>query len=349
MRRRVERATSGHEVTLTATRLPRRAPVRPHSPPPGAKSAQSVLHLQRTIGNAATIALLRGGSTPVAVSHDGAAPVVQRMKLTGAKSKQMKNKFNDWTDDEEAFEFFVEWCDSASQAEDILTNLTYSEWDQLQVAMTGKEANETTARDAYKKAKAGAGAKNEPKVVPFATVKAKIKAEGLDPAKFTDEELAIIEAGKDEAGWSSAIQSVWQLKLHTQQSQNLAADRQVKYAQAKAVGDTIFTNGLLNSVWLVAYGVATSGDASPNTTVSGLHPDATILQAVPTWRSKKTKKYGKSPGVVTDFHVPGGTSPIQDKSKRLVNPDPTRFRQADFISTWGGTEINVHVDANPQH
>lgn len=281
----------------------------------------------------------------------GAFPV-QRMKLTGSKGAQMKNKLKAaWGDEaEDVFAEFVDWCHSTLQADEILKSLTLEQWSVLSLATTGEAAytDYSTSTEAYEAVKA-AGTRPSKTSDPLAAVKAKVRAERRDPGKFSDEELRIIEAGKDQDGWAAAIQSVWQQKIHREESQRLSGERQVKYAAAKLAGDRIFSSGLLKAVWLVAYEAAVSGDASPNTTVARPSPDAEILPAVTGWRRHRRRTLGQGQGQVTTFYVPGGEAPIEDKSRRLHNPDPTRGRQADFISTWGKTEINVHVDAIPQH
>jgi len=319
------------KVTVRArASVPARASMAP-------RGVRSILDLQRTIGNAATTALVSG-------------LLVQRMELKGAKKAKYRNRYRTWAgknDDDVGFDEFVAWCHNTSQADDIFDNLKFDEWNTLRGRMTGEAAYELgTAREAHR---ASAGPKIEKQVDPYAVVKAKIKAEKLDPSKFTTEELATIEAGKAENGWSAAIQGVWQQKTQKEQSDKLAAQRKQRYQQAKTAGDLLFTGGLLRDVWLVAYSVATAGDASPNTTVAQARPDAAILPVVGQWRAAQGTTLGTGQGQVSNFHVPGGAAPIEDKSTRPVNPDPTRGRQADFISTWGNTDINVHVDALPQH
>ncbi len=292
-----------------------------------------MLDLQRTVGNAATTALI--------------SPRVQRMRLTGPKKNQYRNKYEGWKGDTDDFDGFVEWCHSTTQADDIFASLNYDQWSTITLSMTGQEAyDHGTAKEAFQACASPQAAKTVDK---YATVKAKIKAEHLSPERFTDDELDAIEAGKNEHGWSGAIQNIWKQKTDKEQSQQLAAQRRQRYQAAKAAGDNVFTAGLLRDVWLVAWSVATSGDASPNTTVAQERPDATILPTVNSWRAQQTTILGQGPGRVSNFHVPGGPAPIEDKSRRTVNPDPTRGRQADFISEWGGTTINVHVDALPQH
>lgn len=152
-------------------------------------------------------------------------------------------------------------------------------------------------------------------------------------------------------GWSTAIQGVAVAKADKAANAAAAAALTARYAAGKAAGDLVFAGGLVRAIWDASYSIATTPGITVNPTLGGEYGDATILAAVALWNGCGTLAAG-TPGSVSHFHVPagpGGQAPIQDKSKRAVNPDPTRGRQADFICTWGGTEINMHVNSNVHH
>jgi hypothetical protein len=332
--------------------------VAPHRPvsPDAPLTQQDVRHLQRTIGNAETSKLVArlagGGPAGLLVVQRYAPSSRQKTELTRLIKSQ-------WAGEEEIFtgkggsldpEFvtdFATWCFTHSQAVDVLETLSYSQWDELKSKKTGEQANVfATARLAYADAKAPVVAKPAD---PHAAAKAKIKAEGLAAGRFSDDDLLSIEANKDNVGWALAIQTVLAEVIRRETSAALAAQRTAKYGAAKTAGNLVFTAGLIRTIWDTSYAVATSGDASPNTQVGGEHADADILAAVAAWRARNGTIFNAGPGQATDFHVPGGGAPIQDKSTRLINPDPLRGRQADFISDWGGVTVNVHVDSNVHH
>lgn len=304
-------------------------------------SPAAVGAVQRTAGNRATTALL----TPAAV-------VVQRqIKLTGRKRDQyLKAVRGTWGEDgaSELLDDLCRWCVSTTQLDQILA-LGGDAWDRLQFGMSGEQANEyATIKDAL--AAVSASSTTTGKAVdPYLTAKQKLRAQKIDPRDFEEADLAAITAGAPHLGWAKAIENVQQDVTLRKTSAALAAERVVRYSAAKAAGDLLFPAGLIRDVWLVAYSVATSGSSGANTTVAVAHPDAAILPVVAAWRQQHAASLGAGTGRVHNFHVPGGGQPIQDKSTRPVNPDPTRGRQADFISTWGNTDINVHVDAIPAH
>lgn len=347
MRRRTPIPTKPVEYTISASPSTHARPIAP-----GPRSAAAVLDLQRTAGNRATASLL------AAASLQTTPAVVQRVKLKGGQTARYLKKFQTWigteadkldASDRAHFDEVVEWCKSTIQLDEVFNGLDSPQWTTLASVMTGEQAYEfPSIKDAY--AEATAGARQSGKAVDqYANVKKKILAEGLKPADFSQSDFASLEIAGPKDGWSSAIQSIWQqITLRTQNAQ-LSAERTARYSTAKVAGDQIFTAGLIQQVWLVAHGAATAGSGSPNTTVSGTHLDATILPAVAAWRQHHQTTLGAGQGTVSNFHVPGGGTPIEDKSTRAVNADPTRGRQADFISEWGNTSINVHVDANPQH
>jgi hypothetical protein len=301
----------------------------------GTLSSREILGLQGTAGNAATTA------------------VIQRVRLTGAKEKQFRNKFHEsWPDrNEKEFDEFVAWCATTSQLEQTIEAMSFDEWDLVQREFKGTEANGfPTMKDALAEAKARSGA-SKPAAVedPHAMAKKKVKAAGLDASEFTKADFELVESRKDEDGWEKAIQFVWGVKREAEVSAELANDRQQKYAQAKEEGDKVFTSGVLKDLWELSYSVAVSANASQNLSIAGSHKDNAIRPIVTAWRAKNSLVLGQAPGKVTDFHVPGRQKFIEDKSKRPVNPDPTRGRQADFCSMWGNVKINVHMDADPQH
>ncbi len=298
-------------------------------------SSREILGLQRTAGNAATTAM------------------IQRVRLTGVKEKQFRNKFDQsWPDrSEKEFAELVAWCATTSQLEQTLEAMSFDEWDTVQREFNGTEANGfSTMKEALAEAKARSGAsKPAPVVDEHAVAKKKIKAAGLDASDFTKADFELIESRKEEDGWEKAIQFVWVVKHEAAVSADLASDRQQKYAKAKEAGDEVFTSGVLKDLWELSYSVAVSANASQNLSIAGLHKDNVIRPIVNAWRAKNSLVLGEAPGKVHDFHVPGAKKFIEDKSKRAVNPDPTRGRQADFCSMWGNVKINVHMDADPQH
>lgn len=178
---------------------------------------------------------------------------------------------------------------------------------------------------------------------PLAKVRGEIKKASLELSEFKTSDLEQIEllAKQPQVGYQAAIRQVWTGITQARENERLRIERVNRYQQSYSDGQAVFATPLLALVWGAAYSVATAGDANKNASVSGLWPDAQILPAVNTWRRQGDI------GEVGNFHVPGGTTPIEDKSLR--GGGETRGRQADFISAWGGGNINIHVDADPQH
>jgi hypothetical protein len=183
-------------------------------------------------------------------------------------------------------------------------------------------------------------------VDPHADARRQIKRNGFDPADFTDDDLVLVETSKGEAGvgWAKAIADVRTAKIERENTARLNQERAIKYAAAKAKGDSRFADALAKRIWAAAHALAISGSSAsgnPNITLSG---DAVAkdeaLTAIAEWRRYSTIVNG----IVDRLHVPGGREPIQDKARREDNPDPERRYQADFCSFWGNTKINVHVD-----
>ncbi|AFY33602.1 DUF4157 domain-containing protein [Calothrix sp. PCC 7507] len=278
--------------------------------------------------------------------------VVQRVKLNAQLTKKLKEWVTEaWGGDTDGLKEVIDWFAKATISQEdvkkIIDTHTLDDWWEWAQGVDPKDVDPEDARK-------GSSTKGKAADVdPLAKVRKELRGRKLKPEDFTESELQAIDAGKAQ-GWDAAIQSVNQQRIERQENARLRAERITKYAPAKAAGDLVFPMGtLVRQVWDYSYAVAVSGNAGPNDTLSGLFTDVEILAAVALWNHRGNIVPLAPPAAeaVTNFHVPdGGTGIfIQDKSTRLVNPDPNRGRQADFICHWGAVTINVHVDATPQH
>jgi len=248
----------------------------------------------------------------------------------GAAIRKEGSQASDVVDD------LVGWCNSHSQALTIVSKLPYSKFtasgdpDAIELDLIGIKAE-----------------KAEVEVDPTVRALQEVKKAGRLPADFTDDELKTIVAMGQEPtiGWSKAVTQVWDLKEQARISAQLVQNRVAKYANSKLAGDVAFAApNLLFTVWSASYGVATASSANKNAEVGNDYPDHEIIAAAQAWN------HHAAVDKVDNFHVPGyPNNPIQDKSTRPVNPDPTRGRQADFISDWDGGAINIHVNSNVRH
>jgi hypothetical protein len=195
----------------------------------------------------------------------------------------------------------------------------------------------------------GGSAKPAKVVNPLVQVAAKITAEGLSPALFTSvDKTTINDMVKGGSSWSDSIRAVNTTRIARVEKQARVA----KFAGVKAAGDLIFTAGLLKAVWDYSYDIAITGAVPVNATLGAEYTDAVILPAAATWSGRVTVVPGvvaAGSASVTNMHVPNAPVYIEDKSIRLVNPDPTRNRQACFISTWDASVINIHVNSTQHH
>lgn len=304
---------------------------------------------------AATLAVSERPVARQAFSPVSAAPV-QRIELT----KKMRTALRQWVPtkiDSKSDEYgaIVEWFEEATQlaASDFNWIITkpFLAWYEHGSGYANMNPASVTS-EAFQTIGAPAAASAKP-ADPLAAVRKKVKSAGLRPSDFSTLELETIQAGSS-SGWAEAIRSVNEQRLARIESARLIAERTVKYGAAKVLGDQAFPAGLIRDVWNLSHSIAVSGNASANTTLAQAHSDAAINTAAQAWHAQAELR---PPGnalapqaeAVTNFHVPGAPVYIEDKSRRLVNPDPTRGRQADFICHWGAVNVNVHVDSTQKH
>jgi hypothetical protein len=276
-----------------------------------------------------------------------AGGVVQAKYAASGKQKtELKSKIGKWGKEymdgggeiDDLVQELADYFDDHGQALRIIGRATYTQWSDAQMAGTGPSELEDQLLGGDGEAEAPKKKKD-----PIAEVKKKLTAKGMDLALFAKADLEQIDREKETDGWETAIANTYQRVLEAKQNADLRAKLIQDYAADKAAGDLIFTAGLLAAVWNLSYQIAISPVANINTTVAGEYADGVILAAVPGWRGQGDLT------LVTQFHVPGGGAPIEDKSTRAVNPDPTRGRQCDFVSYWKGNKINVHVDSTQHH
>jgi Domain of unknown function (DUF4157) len=289
----------------------------------------------------------RGGGAIVA---GGAGAVVQAKYTASAKQKtELKGLVGKWGAEymdgggtvEDLVKELADYFDSHDQAKTVIGRATYSQWNDASLAGTAAAAFADSLIGSADDE--GARPKAPKKKDPIAEVKKRLTAKGMDLTLFKKEDLEAIDRDKETDGWETAIATTFQRVNEAKQNAEKRTKLIQDYANAKAAGDLIFTGGLLAAVWNLSYQIAISPVANVNTTVAGEYADGVILAAVPGWRGQGDLEK------VTQFHVPGGPTYIEDKSTRPVNPDLTRGRQCDFISYWGGNKINVHVDSDVHH
>lgn len=332
-------------------RAPRTRPAT-ERPSAAASPAETLRRLQRDAGNRAV-----AGYVGSAVVQRYVPTVKNRKDLTAAvKAAWEKAIVKAYGDDyvsetiSGCVDDVAKMFDSHLDAMAYVKTTSYAAFEARDEAPKVKPKHSAAAVAAYAAAGADVTTADPAEVANIEAVLVALKARPLPGYTLTD--LRDIDTRKRLVGegWTTAIDAVAVAKAAKAASAAAAAALTAKYAAAKAAGDLIFTGGLVQSVWLASHGVATAPGTSVNATLGGEYNDATILAAVALWDACPT--LGAGAGAVTNVHVPagpGGHAPIQDKSLRPVNPDPDRGRQADFIATWGGTEINIHVDSNVHH
>jgi hypothetical protein len=245
----------------------------------------------------------------------------------------------------------AKWCSSHEQAE-LVGDLSYAQFEQLRGQFASADAA-MAAHGTLDKAVSARPPVSTPQpqptvkpVDPHAEAKRQLRKNKFDTADFTDDDLVLIEAGKAQpgVGWAQAIADVRSAKIERETSVRLSQERAIRYAGAKAIGESRFADALAKRVWAAAHTLAISGSSAssnPNITLSG---DAVTreeaLNAIAEWRANKTIVGG----IVDNLHVPGSGAPIQHKARRETNPDPERGFQVDFCSFWRTTKVNVHVD-----
>ena len=103
-------------------------------------------------------------------------------------------------------------------------------------------------------------------------------------------------------------------------------------AESVQWGNKAFTNNVLLQVWKATAKGYKSGNAD---TITGFSLEQ-VEAAIPLWSSIGTNAVG----AVSNFHTPGGGRPQYKQEK-----DVTRaVVQANFISQWRSTSVNVHVE-----
>ncbi len=255
-------------------------------------------------------------------------------KIKSKWGKEIQKLFKGANYEDTLDEITDELIGSATQSEALEKIEKFSSYEDWQASMSKAEAPKEKAVD------------------PLSEVKKQIKNHGLNPDDFTGSELQQIqESSKD--GWDQAIQIVNSSRIARAQNEQLIKERTARYSGAKARGDDIFKGGLIRNIWNLSYAIAAAGNSAPNTTLGGSYQDSEIIAAAALWQNQYM--HSEPPGEsVTHMHVPGyvqgnPTKCIEDKSKRELNPDPTRGRQADFICYWGNMEVNVHVNSSVVH
>lgn len=238
---------------------------------------------------------------------------------------------------------------AGSKAQDVI------DWFEPDEDRTGIDAAlKMKFSDWWKNVHEGDGSAPAPVVVdPRAEVSSKIRGSAYDVRKFSNADKdEVLENKKVGMAWDAAIRTVYDTIIIPREERAVRDARVAKFANAKIAGDAIFAAGLVKDIWDYTWGVVNS--TSPkNITLPVAHTDGNIGTAVTAWRAvNKTivSLVGAADDLsITDIHVPGGVNFIEDKSRRLVNPDPNRGRQADFKSTWGNLDVNVHVDSTVAH
>lgn len=282
--------------------------------------------------------------------------------VMGAKSLQMKQTENNQfisdanTNSVNIYQLIViagkrkkaveKWA--GDKAQDVI------DWFETDEDMTGIDAAlEMKFSDWWKNVHENDG--SAPKVVaanPYTEVNAKINASPYDIAKFTSADKD--EVIKNEAAsknWTTSIKSVYD-SITAREEKALRDARIAKFQSAKTAGDAIFTAGLAKAIWDATWSVFTS-PAPKNTTLAISYSDAAIGVAVAAWTAQASiapTVPGGGNQSINNIHVPGAPNHyIEDKSTRAHNPDPNRGRQADFKSTWGALDINIHVNSTVPH
>jgi hypothetical protein len=298
-----------------------------------------LIDIQRTAGNRAAAALVQPAYEPT-------------RKEKAALSRWITIRWDQHEDDvADISTKITKWCSSHDQAA-LLSELTYEDFKRLQAEFPDADAA-VAKHGSLEKAAAAQPMVSTPQpqtktkpVNPHAEAKRQIRNHHFNVSDFTEADLVLIETSKDEpgVGWAKAIAGVRGAKIEAETAGRLNEERTIRYAAAKATGDSRFADALAKRVWATAHVLAVSGSsasANPNITLAG---DAATrdeaLDAIKEWRKNPTIVTG----LVDRLHVPGKKKPIQDKAHRETNPDPERRFQADFCSYWGNTKINVHVD-----
>jgi len=314
----------------------------------GLVTPHNITQLQRTVGNQAVQRLL--SVAPASVQRIGGLVSIQRSyEPSGRQTNELKRKLSKWEKaylksggqslDDLAADL-ADYADSHTQALLFIDKLTYDQW-----------SNESGTKAADLENRLLGLGEDSPKVAskaekdPLDTVRQKIKGKGWDLKLFGVDDLKQIDTNKGTDGWEKALADTYQRLVEAKQNADLKAKLILEYATDKGVGDQRFNTNILLAVWNLSHLIATSPTANINTTIGGEYSDNDIYAAASTWHNTPNI------GLVTDFHVPGGSGNgrIEDKSTRLVNPDKTRGRQCDFISYWKGNKINVHVTSNVPH
>jgi hypothetical protein len=259
----------------------------------------------------------------------GSSMPVQRIKL----DKKRLALLRQWVPDDiesssEEYKSITAWFTKATQLSgvdvDWIVTTSFDSWYGDEAGFANTDPASVTV-DAFRAIGAAKAASSKPSD-PLAEVHRKVKGEGLKPSDFTKEELLTIQSGSG-SGWGQAIRSVNEQRLQRLENMRLVAERTAKYSAAKALGDLAFPNGLIRDVWDLSYAIAVSGNASANTTLAQARSDVDINAAAQAWNGR------------------GALRPPPN----LLQPDPTRGRQADFICHWGAVSVNVHVDSTQRH
>ena len=285
--------------------------------------------------------------------------VIRRYEASSKQERELTGKIRVWweidgDDLSDEVERVKKWCTTHAEALDLVRTLTLKQFDMARDTYKNS-AEAVLAKGSFEELRNSGPAAPAPSLA-GGTKDAKPQDQykkakkQLRDRKFvgnvTEDDLATITTAAGQAGqsWEIAVTDFIRNRQEAQNSATLSAARTAKYVGAKVVGDGLFQQGLVKNVWDAAYGLAVNGSsgANPMLTLGTAFDQPIVLEAVRIWRSNRSLVAR----LVENLHVPGGRSPIQHKGQRPDNPDPTRAFQADFISEWGGTVINVHVDVN---
>ena len=284
--------------------------------------------------------------------------VVRRYEASGKQKRELTARMKFWwkvDGDDLTYELdrVTDWCSTHADAMKLVATLTSEQFDtacgaykdsaEAVLAKGSFEGVRDSGPDASAPSLAGRTKDAKPKDE-YKKARKLLRDLKFDGA-VSEDDLATITtaAGQHGQGWDSAVTNFIITRREAQNAAALSNARTVKYAPAKMVGDGLFQQGLVKTVWDAAYGLAVNGasSANPMLTLGAAYDREVILAAVQLWRNNKSSLVAN---LVENLHVPGGESPIEHKGRREDNPDPARGQQADFISVWAGTVINVHVD-----
>lgn len=155
----------------------------------------------------------------------------------------------------------------------------------------------------------------------------------------------------DREDWDAAARAAVQVKLALQAyetAERQASDQQrekneatraksnaeeAANANACAWGDMMFASGLIGSVWTATKKLRKDGG---NGGVGGVYSMNEVQAAIDQW-------FGGYGDVLVNLHVPGGGTPECKWEKDYTRPTV----ECNFVCTWNGRKINIHVTVDP--